>query len=313
MKGSEDLRGLQMSLLVYLLVFAMKLAVYLTTGVMALFAEAMHTLSDIFISGFLLVATLWSRKEADDVHMFGHGRGQNVAALVAATLFISFTSLRLYEEALPRLARPGEGSYQNLPLAVGVIVASMFLAAAPLIGLARQQQRGAAARAQLMELINDELGLLAALVGTLLILGGHPIGDPAAAMVVATIIAINAAGLFRDNVSFLLGRSPGPEFLRAVRELAQSVPGVTGVHDLRGEYIGPDTVHMGMHIEVPRGIPIEEADRIAQEVHKEVHDAIGCMYCVIHVDPAEPQQAIGSETTSGMSTGGGRGSSAPAT
>jgi divalent metal cation (Fe/Co/Zn/Cd) transporter len=92
------------------------------TGVMALFAEALHTLSDIFISGFLLVATLWSRKKADEVHMFGYGRAQNVAALVAATLFISFTSLKLYEEAIPRLFASDEASYQRSLLSEGPIV-----------------------------------------------------------------------------------------------------------------------------------------------------------------------------------------------
>lgn len=56
-------------------------------------------------------------------------------------------------------------------------------------------------------------------------------------MVVATIIAINAVGLFRDNLSFLLGRSPGPEFLARVEEVARSVEGVLDVRELRAEYV----------------------------------------------------------------------------
>ena len=55
-----------------------KLAAYYVTGVMALFAEALHTLSDIFISGFLLLAALYSRRAADERHMFGYGRAQNI-------------------------------------------------------------------------------------------------------------------------------------------------------------------------------------------------------------------------------------------
>ncbi len=286
-KEAKELRALKLAVGLYSLVFALKLVIYFVTGVMALLAEALHTLSDIFISGFLLVATIYSRKEADELHMFGHGRAQNVAALVAATLFVSFTSLRLYEEAIPRLFSPEEATYQKLPLAIGVIVVSMFIAAAPLVGLLRQERRGAAARAQLMELVNDELGLLAALIGTLFIVWGRPIADPIATIVVATIIAINAIGLFRDNVSFLMGRSPGPEFLAKVEGLARSVPGVLDVHDLKAEYIGPDTVHAGMHIEVCRGLPIEEADRIAEEVRRRVHQAIGCRYCFIHMDAAK--------------------------
>lgn len=284
---SEELRALKLTLGVYVFVFAMKLVVYFMTGVMALFAESLHTLSDIFISGFLLVALIWSRKEADEVHMFGHGRAQNVAALVAATLFISFTSFKLYEEAIPRLLRPEEASYQNLSLALGVLVASMFIAAIPLIRLLMQKKRGAAAKAQLMELFNDEMGLLAALIGTLFIIRGEYIADPIAVILVATIIAINAAGLFRENLSFLVGRSPGLEYLAKVEGLARSVDGVLGVHDMRAEYIGPDTVHVGMHIEVQRGIPIEEADRIAEDVREKVHQTVSGRYCVIHVDPAE--------------------------
>lgn len=288
-KHTEDVRSLEIALGVYVLVLALKLAVYFATGVMALLAEALHTLSDIFVSGFLLVAAIWSRKEADEVHMFGYGRAQNVGALVAATLFISFTSLRLYEEAIPRLFRPAEATYENLGLALGVLVVSMAIAAIPLVRLYAQKQRGAAAKAQLMESINDELSLIAALIGTLFIVWGQPIADPIAAIAVATIIAYNGVKLFLDNLSFLLGRSPGPEYLAKVENLARSVEGVLGVHDLRAEYIGPDTVHAGMHIEVRRGLPIEEADRIAEEVRERVHQGAESGYCVIHVDAAEPE------------------------
>lgn len=282
----SEVRALKLVLGSYIVIFFMKLAVYLASGVLALLAEALHTMSDIFVSSFLLVATIWSRKEADEVHMFGYGRAQNVAALVAATLFISFTSYKLYEEAIPRLLKPEAGNYQNLSLALAVLVVSMFIAAIPLINMFRQKKRGAAAKAQLMELFNDEIGLLAALVGTLFIMQGQYIADPIASIIVATIIAINAAGLFRENLSFLLGRSPGPELLKMVESKARSVEGVLGVHDLRAEYIGPDTVHVGMHIEVKRGMPIEEADRIAEEVRKQVHQSISGQYCVIHVDAA---------------------------
>jgi cation diffusion facilitator family transporter len=223
--------------------------------------------------------------------MFGYGRAQNVAALVAATLFISFTSFELYQEAIPRLFQPAETAYQNLGLVVGVIVVSMMIAAAPLFSLFRQKTRGAAAKAQLVELFNDELGLTAALIGTLFIAAGQPLADPIASIVVATIIAVNAVGLFRENSCYLLGRSPGKAYLTNLEKSALSVPGVLGVHDLRAEYIGPGVVHAGMHIEVQRGLPIEEAERIAEEVDRQIHQTAEPGYCVIHVDAAKNGQA----------------------
>jgi cation diffusion facilitator family transporter len=218
-----------------------------------------------------------------------------VAALVAATLFISFTSFELYREAIPRLWTQETPVYENLALAFGVIVVSMLIAAVPLFKLFLQKQRGAAAKAQLTELVNDQLGLLAALVGTLFIFWGWPLADPLAAILVATIIAYNAIGLFRENSSFLLGRSPGPEYLARLELLARTVPGVLDVHDLRAETIGPDMVHAGLSITVARGLPVEEADRLAHAVEARIHDEIPSGYCVIHVEAAPLDGAAAAE------------------
>lgn len=283
---TRDTRGLQLALVLYAVIFVLKTAVFLASGVMALFAEALHTLTDLFISGFLLAAAVWSRKAADDTHMFGHGRAQNAAALAAAVLFISFTSYKLYEEAIPHLLEPAIANYQNLGLVLGVLFVSMVLAAVPLFLLARQRERGAAARAQLRELVNDELGLVAAVVATVAILEGEPILDPIAAIIVATIIAYGAIGLLRENVSILLGRSPSLENLAKIRAVARSVEGVQGVHDLRAEYIGPKALHADFHIEVAADRSVREANDIVREVHRRVRDEADCEYCYVHVDPA---------------------------
>lgn len=285
---STDVRGLGLALAVYVLVFAAKLVAYYASGVMALLAEALHTLSDIFISGFLLVAALYSRKRADAKHMFGYGRAENVAALVAAVLFVSFTSVELYREAIPRLARPEAAAYGNLTLALGVILGSMAAAALPLVKLLLQRTRGAAAKAQLVELVNDQLGLLAALAAVLAIRWGYPIADPIASIAVATLIAVNALALFRENASLLLGRSPGPEFLARVGSIARAVPGVVAVRDLRAEYVGPDTVHAGLRVEVAPDLPLAEAARIAREIEDRVHEGTPAGYCFIQVEPAAP-------------------------
>jgi cation diffusion facilitator family transporter len=284
---SADIRSMKIALGAYIVVFALKLAVYFLSGVGALLAESLHTLSDIFVTGFLLAAMLYSRRSADHEHMFGHARAQNIAALVAATLFISFTSYKLYEESIPRLFHRGEQTYQNLWLAVSILVVSMLIAAVPLIQLAVQKTRGAAARAQLLESINDELGLVAALIGTLFIMWGYPIADPIASIVVATIIAYNGVKLFRENWGYLLGRSPGPKVLKLITKAAGEIPGVLNAHVLRAEHIGPDFVHADLHIEVDRGTTIENADRLAEKVRDHVQAELESVRCFIHVDPAK--------------------------
>jgi cation diffusion facilitator family transporter len=282
----SDTRSLQLALATYLVIFAAKLAAYYASGVMALFAEALHTLSDIFISAFLLVAAVYSRRPADERHMFGYGRAQNVAAVVAATLFISFTSFELYREAIPRLFAPEPAAYESLGLALAVILGSMALGAAPLAKLAWQGSRGSAAKAQLIELVNDQLGLLAALAALAGIAWGFPLADPIAALVVATIIAVNAIGMFVDNARFLLGRSPGPDFMAGLRRTALAVPGVLAINEARAEFVGPETVHAGVRIAVGPGLSVAEAAAIAAEVERRVHEGTQSAHCFVQVEPA---------------------------
>lgn len=288
MESSSDLRSIRNTLIIYVVIFVLKLAVYFVSGVIALLAEALHTLADILIAIFLLVALVYSRRRADQLHMFGYGRAQNVAALVAATIFISFTSLELYRESLPRLFEHHETNYQNLGLVVGVLVFSMLIAAIPLVQLLRQKTRGAAAKAQFMELINDQMGLLAALLGTLGVAAGWYLADPLAALAVATIIAINAVGLFRENLSLLIGRAPSPTYVQEVERIALSVPGVRSVHKVRAEVIGPDAIHTMLHIRVAPETTAVEANRIAEAVEAHLYNGVNPEFCVVHVDPDLP-------------------------
>ncbi len=290
-QSEHEVATLKLTIILYGIAFAVKLTGYFLTGIMVLLADALHSLSDLFIYSFLLVALIWSRKKADEVHMFGYGRAQNVGALVAATLFIAVTSFKLIEESVPRIYGPIVEINPNYNIAFVVIGISIIIPLIPIVKMLGQKNRGPAAKAHFIELFNDELSTLAALIGTLFLLWGFPRVDPIASLAVAVLIAFNGVRLFRENLSFLIGRSPGPQFMAEVENLARSVEGVLGVHDLRAEYVGPETVHTGMHIEVQRGLPIEEAARIAEEVRELIHQKTGCLYCVIHVDAVKDVEA----------------------
>lgn len=277
--------GLTAALLGYALVFLLKIGAWWITGLFALLAEALHTLSDLAISGFLLIADRFSRRPADVRYRYGYGRAQHVAALTAATLFISFTSVRLIEEAVTRILKPPTPAYAHLELAVGVLVISMVVSLVPLGLLAVQRRRGPAAGAQLVECVNDELGLLAALAGAVFVARGIHLADPIASLVVAGLIAVTAMRLFRDNARILMGRAPGREFFEKVERLARHVPAVAAVHDLRAEYVGPENIHLTIHVEVEPTLTVAEGEEVAKAVRDAIMAEAGVGYCVVHVDP----------------------------
>jgi len=277
--------GLTAALVCYAGVLLLKVGAWWITGLFALLAEALHTLSDLVISGFLLMADRFSRRPADARYRYGYGRAQHVAALTAATLFISFTSFRLVEESVTRILRPPAPAYTRLDLAVGVLVISMVVSVIPLGLLALQRRRGPAARAQLLECLNDELGLLAAVVGAIVVARGTHLADPIASLVVAGLIAVNAVGLFRDNARILMGRAPGQEFFETIERLARAIPAVRAVHDLRAEYVGAETIHLSIHVEVEPTLTVAEGEEVAKAVRDAIMAETRVGYCVVHVDP----------------------------
>lgn len=285
-----ELRNMKWAVALYTLVFLMKLVGFFFTGVMVLLADALHNLSDVVVYSSLLIAAIWSEKEANEAYRLGYGRAQNVAALIAGTLFITFTSYKLYREAVPKLLNPEAVTAHNFNLALGIMGVTMVLIAIPLFKLWRQETRSAAARAQALDILNDELSSVAVIVGTLFLMWDVPIVDPIATMVVATLIGINGLRLVKDNMVVLVGRSPDEEFLEKVKKAAKAVEGVKGVHELRAEYVGPEKIHLGMHVEVDPDLPVEEASGIVDQVKENVHESTSSegAYCYVHVDPLQP-------------------------
>jgi ferrous-iron efflux pump FieF len=275
--------GLQLAVGGYAALFVLKVAAWWLTGVFALLAESLHTLSDLAISVFLLAAAHVSRRPADAQYRYGYGRVQHVAALIAATVFISVTALRLVEEAIVRIVSGRPAAYERLGLAVAVLVFSMVVSAGPLLLLWRQ--RAPAARAQFFELLNDEAGLAAALVGTLFIAAGYPVADPIASLVVSVFIIVNAAVLIRDNARVLIGRAPSREFFGQVEAIALGVPPVKAVHDLRAQYVGADALHLSLHVEVDPAMTVAEGEEVATAVRDAILGTTPVEYCVVHVDP----------------------------
>jgi cation diffusion facilitator family transporter len=165
---------------------------------------------------------------------------------------------------VPHLGAPVPARTPELGLAV--LAASGALTLLPLFLARRDVRHGGVVRAQAAESLNDLLGVGAAVVGTALVALGVPLADPVASLAVAGIIIYNAVQLFRHNVPYLVGASPPHAFYEDVRRLALQVPGPLGVHSMAAEYVGPNAVHLDMHLTVDGELTIHEADGLAHAV-----------------------------------------------
>lgn len=271
-EGPERLRSIRVALGVALVLFVAKMLVFFATGFVAVLAEALHSLTDAAQTLFLLIAAKLSAAPPDHEHPFGHGRGENLAAITVAVLVVTFVAAELVRHAVGALQR-GSAPVEQPLLAIGVLAGSAVLMLWPLMLARRDMHRHeGVVRAQAVESLNDLLGVLAALAGVGFVLLGYPQADAIAALLVALIIVYNAITLFRVNMPFLVGASPPAEFYARVQAAAREVPGVLGVHSMAGEYIGPTQVHLDMSLTVPAEMSIDEADEVAHRVRHRLRE-----------------------------------------
>ena len=86
---------------------ALKFAVGIASGSVAVAADAVNNLSDAGSSVVTLVGFKLAAKPADNGHPFGHGRGEHVAGVVVAVIVIAM-GLNFMQESVLRIIRPGE-------------------------------------------------------------------------------------------------------------------------------------------------------------------------------------------------------------
>ena len=72
--------------------------------------------------------------------------------------------------------------------------------------------------------------------------------------------------------------------MQRIKTVALETRGVLGVHDLRAEYVGLESIHADLHIEVQSGLPVEDAALIADFVVMRVKTFAVVDYCNIHTD-----------------------------
>src|SRR2546429_7754339 len=104
---------------------ALKLSAALATGSLALLSEAAHSGLDAAVTGLTLFAVSVAARPPDAAHPYGHGKAENVAAMVEAVALLLLAAT-LGREAILRLLHPGS-PINTAWYAFAVMAASMAL------------------------------------------------------------------------------------------------------------------------------------------------------------------------------------------
>ena len=249
----------------------------------AMRADAWHTLSDT-VTSMVVVFGIWiSSKPADIEHPFGHGRAEEVAAIVLSTLLF-VVGVDFLWEALRKLYY-GEGASYSIG-AVLIFLASALIKEA-MAHLSTKVGRKTGYASLLADAWHHRSDALASLVIAIGIFAGRKYWwmDGVMGGGVAIFIIIVGYEIMRKVVNSIMGENMDREARKKIKEMVISIaPMAKDIHHFHIHRYG-EHVELTFHICLPKEMTLGEVHEIVDRIERKIREEMG-MEATIHVDPS---------------------------
>ena len=255
------------------------------SGSVSMLAGLTDSALDGVTSMLNLLAVHYALRPADDDHRYGHGKAESLAGMAQA-LFIGGSALLIAFQAYERLHDPQP---LGAPwLSIGVIVFSLLLTAALLVLQHRviKQTGSNAVRADSLHYRSDMLLNGSILIALILAGFGFEQLDAWFGLGIAAYILWSAIQIARESFSVLMDEELPADVSQHMLELACSVPGVLGAHDLRTRISG-NHWFVQLHLELPGELTLSVAHGISDQAADAIHKAYPRAEVLVHADPRE--------------------------
>ena len=288
-------RGLAFALALNAAYTVFEAVVGLSTGSLALLADAGHNLSDVFALTIALGACWLAQRPPTAKRSFGFKRAEILAAFINA-LSLVVIALIIGVEAIRRIGNPPDvpGGWLIVVASIGIVINGAGAAA-----LVRGSRDNLNLRASFIHLAGDALGsLLVIVAGVIILATGFEQADTIASLLLAILILASAWGVLRDSTAILMEQTPDGIEPDDVRDAILSVPGVKSFHDLHIWTISSGFDALAAHVLVARG---EDCHQRRRDLEAVLAERFGIEHTTLQVDhaPAEVIQISRSTHTGG--------------
>lgn len=270
---------------------ALKLGVGWLTQSLGLLAEAAHSALDLVAALVTFLAVRLSDKPPDEGHHYGHGKIENLSALLE-TLLLLITCMWIIWEAIQRLFFKPVAVHVT-PFALAVVIVSIGVGWALSTALERTARRhgSQALEADALHFRTDVWSSMVVLGGLILVKLGEFIGpaewlgraDGAAALAVALMVTSVSARLGWRTLDALLDKAP-PGLVDQIQKAAEAVSGVLSARRTRIRMAGPKTF-VDVTVSIDRNLDLERSHAITEQVESTIHRLAPQADVLVHTEP----------------------------
>jgi cation diffusion facilitator family transporter len=265
-----------------LAVVGAKFVIGLAASSLAVLGDAVHSTVDAMNNVLGLAVITIAARAPDEDHPYGHTKFETLGAL-AIVIFLSISVFELVKGAVSRLWS-GPAPLDVSDLQVGILLGTLAInvAVAWYEGMRGAQLDSDLLLADAAHTRADVYVTIGVLMSVLLSRAGWGLADPIVALVVAGVVGVVAWGIVARSVPVLVDQHAVPE--RAIRSLAEGVPGVASAYAIRSRG-SRGHAFAELTIAVNREATVETAHRIADDVELRLQEQLRLHEVVVHIEP----------------------------
>jgi cation diffusion facilitator family transporter len=257
----------------------------------ALIADAVHSMSDFFSDGVIIIGILAASRPVDEDHRYGHGKFETLATVVLG-FFLITVSVGIIKSSIDLMYQIYRGNVPEIPGFFVLIVAFISILAKEglfhVTAIYARQHKSKALEANAWHHRSDALSSVAVLAGSgaAYFLGKQWIFlDPAAGILVGIMVLKVGFAVIKESGGELLERSLSVETEKEIIRIIDSVSGAKFPHRLRTRKIGSE-IAVDVHILVDPKLNIIEAHEISTEVEDAICETYGeGTFVSVHIEP----------------------------
>lgn len=273
----------------------LKLITGLLTGSLGMLSETAHSGIDLVASLLTFTSVRYSDRPADAEHAFGHGKVENLSAVVETVLMVS-SCIWIAIEAILRILHPArlELRFSIWPFVVLLLSIVVDSARSAALHRVAKTHRSEALEADAVHFGTDIWSSAAVIVGLLFSYAGQRwnlpafrYADPIAALVVAFVILSVTWKLARKTLDSLLDATP-PEVRdriqgQILRDL-HAIPDVLSVQRFRVRRSGSD-YFVDLTVSLPRALSFQRSEQVTAAATEAVQNRLSGADVVVRTVP----------------------------
>jgi cation diffusion facilitator family transporter len=275
-------RGAIISIIAYLCLSSLKLAVGVLANSEALKADGLNNATDIVASIAVLIGLKLSQRPPDDDHPYGHWKAETIASMIASFIMMG-VGIQVIFRAVSSTFSQIDKSPDLMAAWTGLFCAFVMYFVYRYNSKLAREINSQSVMAAAKDNLSDAWVSVGAFIGIIGAQFGLPWLDPITAILVGIIICKTAWDIFRD-ASHHLTDGFDQKQLDTYKATITNCDGVKGVKDVKARNYGNNVV-VDIVILVNPKLDVKDAHDIASLVENKLIREHNVYDVIVHIEP----------------------------